>query len=86
MIDPHPVIPQSREQAAQRDNRHQLDTRPPETPEGQTARLRAAIRTHQTTIQDAGPLANAGELTPEQQDTMARKHAADQTLWGHLHP
>lgn len=81
---PHPVIPQTIAQAVQRDARHGLDSPQPETPERQLARLRQAVNDHRAQIEAAGPLANAGELTEQQLETIAAKHAADHGLWAHI--
>lgn len=67
-FDPHPFIPVTREQAAQRDARHTLDSPARlETAADELNRLRLAIAKHRAAV-------NAGE---PQRD-------ADEALWSHI--
>lgn len=83
-FNPHPIIPQTREQAIQRDHLHGLSTRKPENPAMELARLRQAVKAHRIEMEAAGPLGVETDFTSEQVAIMARKHAADHALWAHL--
>lgn len=80
---PAPIIPQTPDQAVQRDQAHGHQPLT-QTPEAQLAVLRNAIRHHQAAMEAAGPLGVEADFTPEQVQTMAVKHEADRTLWAHL--
>jgi hypothetical protein len=83
-VTPPVLIPQTREQATQRDLAAGHNTSPRPTPETQLATLKQAIRAHRAEMEDAGPLGIASEFTDEQNQTLDRKHQADRTLWAHL--
>lgn len=84
MRQPHPIIPQTPDQARQRDRIHGRDIPKPENPVHELARLRNAIRTHRQQLQDTGPLNLCPECRADNDDLTAAKHAADHALWAHL--
>lgn len=79
------IIPQTVEQAVQRDALHDRA----QTPVGTTLHtelqdLRNAIHEHQARIEDAGPLGNSRSLSAAQRKIMRAKQQADEELWAHL--
>lgn len=80
------IIPQNVEQALQRDQQQQHATLIVRTAELDLADLRNAVLEHHATIEAAGTLGRARELSAAQRRIMQAKHDADEALWAHVLP
>lgn len=78
---PAPIIPQTPEQARQRDVLAGLKPVTVTDPRVELERLRLAVREHQVEMTAAGPLGMAKDFSELQNAIMDRKHAADRKLW-----
>lgn len=81
---PMPIIPQTPEQAIQRDYLHGLATPPAPDPAVQLAALQAAIRTHRDTVTTAGLLKTAEEDAGHNAPIFQTLTAAHRELWQHI--
>lgn len=80
------IIPQTPEQARQRDNQHALNTPKPTPAHVQVQELKNAILEHRQTIEHAGPVARGKDLSAAQRKIVQVKQAADEKLWAHALP
>jgi hypothetical protein len=84
MSSPPPIIPQTPEQAIQRDQIAGLKPVPLEDPRAELARLQQAVRDHREALSASGPITLPGTLTDEYVVWLERRAAANRELWAHI--